>query len=298
MSVFGKVISVDVGSDDLTVIDYVPKAFPIKLTPQASDFTSSQSKKKSDFLLNDLVAGMTGIAEQRRIEQDTKIEQDILQKLKGIEEKAYAEAYDLGLVEGSEKGFQEKQTEIEKRLKDLDSVLHRFESMTTEIFKEKENQLLKLITSIATKMAIFEIKSNPESIKDLIHSMVEKMQSEERVLIRMSPSDVEFLRQLKNDVSPDFESLVNVKIEDDESVSPGGCMFESTYGAIDATVERRVENVWKAIEERLPRVQEGRVEVTPSKFETKEAILPTAKDDNGDDSEPESESTSDEGEDS
>ncbi|MCB0357040.1 MAG: hypothetical protein KDD40_08540, partial [Bdellovibrionales bacterium] len=47
-------------------------------------------------------------------------------------------------------------------------------------------------------------------------------------------------------------------------MSNGGCILETNYGAIDARIEERLEKVWKAIEDKMPRINEEHIEQSMS----------------------------------
>lgn len=284
-----RIISQGAGGDTKVVVDYTPKKFPVEMAKPANDFQSSQKGSNSDFEINNLVAELTGIADKRRAEIEERIEALTLEKLKTVEEKAYNEAYDLGLIEGTEKAFQEKTAEIEKRLGDLDLLMNQIQHLTINLLAEKENQIMKMINKLASKIAMFEIEQNQENLIRLIYEMFEEMQDDEKVLIRVAPSDAEFIKQTRTKLGTENNVLKTLKIEVDHDLLPGGCVMESNYGSIDASIEMRVSRAWKAIEERLPRVSEDRIELDEEKYSTveEEPVKAEASVDEGNDKEPE-----------
>lgn len=248
-------------SDEKRVIyDYIPKKFPIKLGEVSNDFISKQKESKNDFVLSDLVAGQTGIANLQQRELEEKIEVESLNKLKQVQEKAYKEAYGLGLIEGVEKAFVEKKNEIDERITKMEVMLNSMAQLTTNLVAEKEHQILKLITLLASKIAMFEIQSNPEKLYDLITNLFEEMQSDERVVLRLSSEDLIFIEGVREKLGIEY-SINNVKLQIDNDVESGGCILESNYGMIDASIEQRVERAWGAIKARLPRLDEDRIEI-------------------------------------
>ncbi len=261
MEKFSSIIRAEDEQNNTIVFKYEPKNFPVEFTKSSSDFMRSQEGESSDFKISDLVAEQTGIAEKQRKKVEEQVEEETLHKLKSIQESAYKEAFDLGLIEGTEKAFKENQERFRQKLEEIDSIIEKMQEMTVEVFAEKEAEILKLIHNIASKIALFEIKTNPEELIDIIEQLFLELKSDQRVIIKVSEDDALFISTLRerNDQSVDF--MKNAKVEVDESIQPGGCILESNYGAIDATIDQRVERVWKAIEERLPRISEQRVEM-------------------------------------
>jgi flagellar assembly protein FliH len=78
------------------------------------------------------------------------------------------------------------------------------------------------------------------------------MQSDEQLSVRLSPEDLKFLEELQQKSNDKIESLERVKFIADEAVKPGGCLIESEYGTVDATIEERVERTWATLQSRIP----------------------------------------------
>ncbi|MBC86240.1 MAG: hypothetical protein CL677_03585 [Bdellovibrionaceae bacterium] len=273
MEKFSHIISSEDQEKDSIVYTYEPKIFPIQITKSSNDFLRSQQLKSSDFKISDLVAEQTGIAEKQRQKIESEVEAQTLEKLKDIQEKAYQEAYELGLIEGTEKAFKENQQALARKVEDIDVIIGTMQDLVTQVHAESEAEIMRLIHAIASKIAMFEIKSSPEALVEIIEQLFLELKSDQRVVIKLSEDDALFIGTLreKNDQSVEF--MKNVKIEVDEELDNGGCILESNFGAIDASIPQRVERVWSAIEERLPRINEHRVEAALAE-ETASEVVP------------------------
>ena len=249
-----KTIIKNEGLEDI-VFDYHPKTFPVVLTSAAAGFLSSQGEETSDFKISDLVANQRGIADMQRRGVEDKIEELALQKVKEIEEKAYQEAYTLGLIEGSEKSFSEKKEELEGRLNQLDDLLKFFGNIKKRLLADNERQLMELLVQTAGKLALREIESDPESILKTLEMVLEDIHKDENVTIYLSQQDHDFLDQLRTSGNKRGNELKHVKLEVAGHIRPGGCQVETNYGVIDSTLEQRVEKVMSAMYEKMPRVK-------------------------------------------
>ncbi|MCB0362076.1 MAG: hypothetical protein KDD35_05125 [Bdellovibrionales bacterium] len=242
----------DENSGDI-VFDYHPKTFPMVVTAQASEFVSSQDAKASDFRISELVSQQTGIASLKRKGTEDKIEELVLQRIKDIQEKSYREAYDLGLIEGSEKAFGEKQAEIEDKLASLDALLDQFEGIKQRLMAENERQIIEMVVQVAGRIALKQIEEDPQSILYTLEMVMADVHKEEEVRLSLSASDsstIELFRQKSDKKAQEFKHL---KLEINENIRAGGCILETNYGIIDATIEQRVERVLLAMRERMPK---------------------------------------------
>ncbi|MCB0407061.1 MAG: hypothetical protein KDD34_02590 [Bdellovibrionales bacterium] len=249
-------------SDQIVILDYVPKEFPVVITSSAENFVSSQGSVRSDFKISDLVANQVGITELQKKSLENRIEEMALERLQQVEEKAYAEAYDLGLIEGSQKAFEERRVEFENQINQINEVLLAFENIKTKLLTENESTFMKMIFEIASKIAMKEIKEDESAIIEVLKKVIEDIQSDDQITVKISSEDLMFIESYKEKTGKDFELLGRLKLESSDRVKHGGCIVETNYGSIDASIKQRVAKAWELIEMRIPKYKEG-VETAP-----------------------------------
>lgn len=246
---------------DQIVLDYRPREFPTLVSPSASNFTSHQeSSESSGFKINPLIAEKAGISKLQAETLEKAIEAQALEKLKEVQERAYQEAFELGLLEGTEKAFDEHKEEFAARLNYLDSILKSFEDLKGRLVSENEAQMVSLIFEIAKRVALIEIKANPASIIEVIRKVVEDSQTDDRLVIRVSKEDYDFIENLKEkspseSSSKDIEMLSKIRLEVDAKVASGGCLLDTNYGSIDASIPQRVNKAWEILAGRTPKIE-------------------------------------------
>lgn len=235
-------------------INFTPRKFPLTIAPTAREFVALQSGKENpNFHIDRIVAQQTGVAELERISLEEKVEREALAKLKEIEENAYQAAYQLGLDEGKEKAFQENSAHMTEKLAHFEELITSISNLKSELVSFNETHLIKLIYYIASKIALKEIAENPELVMPLIRQSIESAQSEEKVTVRLSPSDYVFVEENRERVGREMEILKKVKLDQGENVRSGGCVVETNYGVVDATIEQRLNRMWEALVEKAPR---------------------------------------------
>ena len=70
---------------------------------------------------------------------------------------------------------------------------------------------MKIIHLIASRIAMFEIERVPENLKDVILQLLETMQADDRVNIRINSEDLKFLEELRKRSKNEDSQLQNVK---------------------------------------------------------------------------------------
>lgn len=237
------------------VFDFKAREFPLVISPSASKFVAGTAEKVSDFKINPLIAEQAGIAKLQSDALNDKIEAEALQQLKSVQERAYKEAYDLGLAEGREQALAEHRHVLVTKIEAFDKILHTLEEMKTRVAADHEAHIIRMIMGLASRIAMREIKTDPASILPVVLQIVADAQSDEMVSIRISPEDLAFLEKAREKAGKQGETLRRVKLEAADGITTGGCLLESNYGSIDATVETRVQRAWDTLMDRLPRAE-------------------------------------------
>lgn len=236
-----------------STFEYKPRELNIEISEVARSYVDRDSFKSPDFKISDLVAQQAGIS---RLESDAyqdKINMQVLERLKEVQEKAYEQGYELGLIEGNEKAFAENQAALLERLKTMEGQLKIMENLKQNLLVESEDALIQLVYHVARRIGLRDLEENREGVLEILKNVVTEMQSDERVTVRMANDDLVFIEGLQEKSATRIEGLERVKFVLDETVKPGGCMIETEYGNVDATVEERVDRVWQTLKSRIPR---------------------------------------------
>ena len=237
------------------VVAYNPRKFPQSVSPMASQFVQFHTgNHSSSFQIDQIVAEQTGIAEIERVSIEERVEREALEKLKDLQEQAYAEAYAIGLDEGREKAFAEKSEEFDQNLGHFANLLASIENLKSDLISSNETQIMRLVSYLARRLAMTEIQEKPELVLEVIRQAIASAQSDESITVRVSPSDFAFIEATKAKLGKSFEALQTAKFESSEEIHDGGCIVETNYGDVDATMEQRFEKLWAAISEKLPPV--------------------------------------------
>lgn len=242
-------------SADKVAFKHNPKAIHMATSHAAKDFVSMQATKGGDFQIAEIVANQTGVTELRRKNIDAQVEDTVLERLKEIEEKAYKQAYDLGLLEGTEKAFEEMRVVYQEKLQMLDDLLVAVEYSKTNVMKENEAVLIHLVYQVAQRIAQREIKISQEPIVKMLNELVGEIQGTDSINVTLNSDDFHFIEELRNKKVKEVEPLARVKLISDETISSGGCVIETNFGSIVSTVEQRAEKAWKLLEEKIPLVK-------------------------------------------
>ncbi len=238
------------------VVSYTPRKFPFAVSKPAKDFHAYQENvaDRTKFYIDPLVAEQTGVAQLERVSIEQQVEKLALLKVKDLQEEAYREAYQLGLDQGRESAFSEFREELESRMDYLSTLLKNIENLKSELVIQNEAHFMKMLFYIAQRVAMTEITANPETILHVLTQAVDSAQGDERITARVNKTDLEFINTTMSKLGKDMEALKRIKLEESDDIKAGGCVMETNFGSVDATVEQRIKKIWTAIAEKLPKI--------------------------------------------
>lgn len=238
-----------------TVMEYEPLRFELGTPNQALEYLKNK-QQGSDFVMSDATKMQTGIDKVEDVTQEEKIEQAAIEKLKSIQEQAYQEAYALGLDEGRKQAFKKNAVIIEEKLNEFDKLLVLLGHLKSEMVLFNESHLMKLLFHMSEKLARIQIQQDPKIVLEIMKSAVQLAQSEEKIVVSVAPSQLEFLEELKNETGREFEFMKKVQLVPSQEVTEGGCIVETNYGEIDSRFEQRLEQLWLHLSDNLPKVKD------------------------------------------
>jgi len=124
--------------------------------------------------------------------------------------------------------------------------------------------LVKLVVEIGKRIAVRDIEMQQEPIIDLLRELVDGVKKDEKVAIRLSQKDNDFVEELRKRADDRIEFLQNVKLVPTATIDAGGCILETNYGSIDSTIPERVDRVWRGLMARLPDMRNHKTDIKDS----------------------------------
>lgn len=157
------------------------------------------------------------------------------------------EAYEKGFEQGRKDGLDLEEKKIEEMGKELESIFSGLRDLKKIIYRESEGDLLKISTLIAKKIIRQEVKIREDIIINTIQSALKFLTDKRKVKIIINPDDMEEVRRLL----PDIAKLTNggqFQLTEDHTIERGGCILETGFGKINATIEDQLGMIEEEID--------------------------------------------------
>ncbi len=161
------------------------------------------------------------------------------EEAEAIAREAYEEGLRRGLAEGERKFIETVNGSAEL----LKTAALRVEESHQGFLDEIEPQLIRLATSIASKIIERESSMSHEVVQRTVRAALEKLIDEEHVVVRVNPNDLETLRQYRTELTQEFDAIKRIDLVADELIDTGGCIAQTESVRIDGRIASQLEKI-------------------------------------------------------
>ncbi len=191
-------------------------------------------------------------AEREAARLKSEAEQIVAEAKKNAEE-IESQAYTLGYEQGHKDGEELGRKQFQVGLQHLEKLLESFKEQTATLSRAYEAQMLQVCLFTAKSIIEKEIATDKELISRVLVQAMNKTVEGSTVTVLLNPRDLE---NLPDDFLAKLAGPGGNRIEfkEDPKVSRGGCMIETDFGLVDASVESRwlclIEDIGRQLFER------------------------------------------------
>ncbi len=165
-------------------------------------------------------------------------------------EELEGEAYSQGFEQGKKDGLEIGRLQSEAAAKRFEKVIQGISRQAETLFVKHEAQLVSLSMEVARKLVLREIKSDPSIVLESIRAALTQAVSGNNLTIYLNPKDLELAKTFATD-ELEVSAGMAMELKGDPKIERGGCLIESEFGLVDATMKAKWEAVRSAIAEVL-----------------------------------------------
>ena len=158
-------------------------------------------------------------------------------------------AHAAGMSEGEAAGRKRAAAEVQPVIERLARSIEDLGQMRARLRREAETDILRLAMAIARRVLRREMAADPDALRGLVLSALEKLRMQDICRARVHPSHAAqltaWLRQSAGGAA--------VEVVADPSGEPGSLIFETERGDLDASVESQLQEIERGLADRLRR---------------------------------------------
>lgn len=153
------------------------------------------------------------------------------------------DAFTKGYAQGERAGLEAGGKRAEAMLRRLAQTLEELSGLRDNMVRQTERELVQLSVAIARRILQREVRVDPELIAALAHIALERLGGAAPATVRLHPDD--YATVSAGQITP--LGGRHVEVRPDAAVARGGCLVESEFGFIDASVDAQVDEVARAV---------------------------------------------------
>ncbi len=162
-------------------------------------------------------------------------------QIEELQQQAYQEGYQSGFSQGREDGVQAGRDEMHAAATHLAEALSALSTPFEELDAEVEQQLVALAFSVARQIIRRELRTDPGQVIAVVREALGVLPAAARTIrVHLHPEDARLMREAIT-LGDDADSAW--QIVDDPVLTRGGCLIETEFSTVDATVEKRINAV-------------------------------------------------------
>jgi flagellar assembly protein FliH len=172
-----------------------------------------------------------------------------IQRMEQQCEQRVAEARAAGLREGEAAARTRATAEVQPVLEKLARSIEDLAQIRGRLRKQAEGDTIKLSLAIARRVLRRELAIDHDAMRGLVMAALEKLQAQEICRVRTSPAQAAAVTACLR------EGASNAKVEviPDGSLQPGGVVFETNHGNLDASVDSQLQEIERGLADHLKR---------------------------------------------
>jgi len=122
-------------------------------------------------------------------------------------------------------------------------VLEQTEKVRTDQINQLKDEILNLSLEIAEKFIQRQLELQPNTVLDISREAIQLVSNRQLVVLWVHPDELEICSNNQDSLMTALPPKAKLQIMTDDSIKKGGCIIETDFGRVDATVTARWENL-------------------------------------------------------
>lgn len=148
---------------------------------------------------------------------------------------------------GMDEGRRQAERGLANVFKSLRDGVSAVTGLRSRVFKESEEDILKLAVMVARKIVQQEITQDPVILASIIAAAVGGCTERDRVVVRLNPNDYAVVAANRQAFLAGLGDDVPITLTPDDGVGPGGCLVETATGTVDARIESQLDEIYRTL---------------------------------------------------
>lgn len=155
-------------------------------------------------------------------------------------------AQQQGMEKGAEQAAADSKNALKEQLQSLTLVFQELKLQRRQLLEEAEQVAVEIGFHAAAKIVGLSL-TDEAVVVGIVQKAMESVADQNNLVVKLSIADFEKLQSMKDDNK--LGTWTGIDIKPDSSVQFGGCILETSAGALDARLELQLEAIKSALAE-------------------------------------------------
>jgi flagellar assembly protein FliH len=162
----------------------------------------------------------------------------------GIEE----EAYRKGFASGEEEGSKSAEKAFADKIKEAARLIRSLENERDLVHRQYEKELLALIKIMVERLVGHEVSVNPLVFVDCLRLAMKYVVEDSTVKVHLQSDDFQHIKEMSLEDPSLLQGARRIELIEDPAVARGGCLLQTDFGEIDATLDNCRERLFEIVD--------------------------------------------------
>ncbi|MCD8501829.1 MAG: flagellar assembly protein FliH [Bacillaceae bacterium] len=194
-----------------------------------------------------------------RIQEQAQLEYQQLQEQMRLEylqhekraEQLLLEAERNGYNDGFQQGLNEGQKQFHELIEQAKDVVNASKRDYLKKLEDSEPLMIELAVKVARKIISNTINCDQQAILSIVKEVLNVVREQEMVKIYVHPNWYETVLTYKNELQLLVQNNEELYIYPDDKLEENGCVIETSFGKIDASLDSQLSEIKYALLEKL-----------------------------------------------
>ena len=184
--------------------------------------------------------------------QIQEIEERVLRELRGKAAQIEHEAYEKGFAQGEKDGLETGQKKLEVVLRQMGALLGEIDSRRELLYRQYEQGMVEFALCVIKKILRREAESGAGIIRETLQAAFRQVEENRRTVLHLHPADYKYILAHPQRLPFVLGDRERIKILENDGLTAGGCLIETDFGVIDATVEGQFDHLVEQVVRKNP----------------------------------------------
>jgi len=183
--------------------------------------------------------------EQEAVRRETEA---MVAKAEAEKKRIEDEAYQKGFTRGEAEGLKAAEKAFADKMKEAAHLIRSVENERDLVHRQYEKDLLSLIKIMVERLVGHEVSVNHLVIVDCLRQAMKYVVEDSMVKVHLHSDDFQYIKEMSLEDPSLLQGARRIELIEDPAVDRGGCLLQTDFGEIDATLENCREKLFAIVD--------------------------------------------------